>query len=74
MLAALGIILLAAGLIVTFALDRSAEGIDLIATGWILMAGGGLALLGAMIQDAGSAAEPRRSANGRFRVQDLGRG
>jgi hypothetical protein len=74
MLAALGIILLAAGLIVTFALDRSAEGIDLIATGWILMAGGGLALLGAMIQDAGSPAEPRQSANGRFRVDDVRRG
>jgi hypothetical protein len=53
MFAALGIILLVAGAIITFAIDREAEGFDLHAVGWILMAGGGLALLIALIQGAG---------------------
>jgi Domain of unknown function (DUF6458) len=53
MFAALGIILLVAGAIITFAVDREAEGFDLNAVGWILMAGGGLALLVALIQGAG---------------------
>jgi hypothetical protein len=53
MFAALGIILLVAGAIITFAVDRQAEGFDLHAVGWILMAGGGLALLIALIQGAG---------------------
>jgi hypothetical protein len=45
MFAALGIILIVAGAIVTFAIDRQAEGVDLEALGWILMAGGALSLL-----------------------------
>ncbi len=53
MFAALGIILLVAGAILTFAVDRQADGVDLAAIGWILMAGGGLALLVATIQGAG---------------------
>jgi hypothetical protein len=53
MYAALGIILLVAGAIITFAIDREAEGFDLNALGWILMAGGGLALLVALIQGMG---------------------
>jgi hypothetical protein len=53
MFAALGIILLVAGAIITFAVDRQAQGFDLHAVGWILMAGGGLALLIALIQGAG---------------------
>ena len=53
MFAALGIILLVAGAIITFAVDRQAEGFDLHAVGWILMAGGGLALLVALVQGAG---------------------
>jgi Domain of unknown function (DUF6458) len=53
MFAALGIVLLVAGAIVLFAVDRSADGVDLIAIGWILMGGGGLSLLIAMIHDAG---------------------
>jgi hypothetical protein len=53
MFAALGIMLLVTGAIVTFAVDRSADGIDLVAIGWILMAGGALALLVSMIQSAG---------------------
>ena len=53
MFAALGIILLVAGAVITFAIDRQAEGVDLAAIGWILMAGGALALVVAMIQGAG---------------------
>ena len=53
MFAGLGILLLVAGAILTFAVDRQAEGVDLAAIGWIMMAGGGLALLVAVIQGAG---------------------
>jgi hypothetical protein len=53
MFAALGILLLVAGAIITFAIDRSADGVDLVAIGWIMMAGGGLSLLVALIQGAG---------------------
>lgn len=53
MFAALGIILLVAGAVVTFAVDRQAEGVDLAALGWIMMAGGGLALVVAAVQGAG---------------------
>ena len=53
MYAGLGIILLVAGAIVTFAIDREAEGFDLHALGYILMAGGALALLVALIQGLG---------------------
>jgi hypothetical protein len=45
MFAALGIILIVAGAIVAFAIDRQAEGVDLEALGWILMAGGAASLL-----------------------------
>lgn len=53
MFAALGILLLVAGAIITFAIEREADGVDLVAIGWIMMAGGGLALLVALIQGAG---------------------
>lgn len=53
MLAALGILLLVGGAILAFAVDRQADGVDLVALGWIIMAGGGLALLAAAIQAAG---------------------
>lgn len=53
MYAALGIILVIVGAIITFAIDREAEGFDLNAIGWILMAGGALSLLVALIQGAG---------------------
>jgi Domain of unknown function (DUF6458) len=45
MFAVLGIILLVAGAIITFAVEREAEGVDLETLGWILMAGGALSLL-----------------------------
>ena len=52
MFAVLGVILLVAGAIITFAVDREAEGVDLEAIGWILMAGGALSLLIGLIQGA----------------------
>lgn len=53
MFAALGIILLVAGAVLAFAVEREAEGVDLTAIGWIMIAGGGLALIVAMVQGAG---------------------
>jgi hypothetical protein len=52
MFAVLGILLLVAGAIVTFAVDRQAEGFDLNALGWILMAGGGLCLIVSLFTSA----------------------
>lgn len=57
MFTVLGILLLVAGAILTFAVERQAEGIDLQAVGWILMAGGGLSLLAATIRAAAIAAD-----------------
>lgn len=48
-----GIILLVAGAVLTFAIDRTADGFDLQAIGWILMAGGALSLIVAMVKGAG---------------------
>ncbi len=78
MFAALGIILLVAGAIITFAVDRQAEGVDLAAIGWIMMAGGALALVVAMIQGAGFMSmnksklhtEKHVSSDGRHEVED----
>jgi hypothetical protein len=82
MFAALGIILLVAGAILTFAIDRQADGVDLAAIGWIMMAGGGLSLLVALIQGAGWLSmnntrnttevhtERHASADGRHYVED----
>ena len=53
MLAILGIILIVAGAILAFAVERSADGVDLAMIGWIIMAGGALALLVAAIQGLG---------------------
>jgi len=51
-MAALGIILIVAGAVVAFAIDRAAEGVDLVALGYILMAGGVLALIVAAVRGA----------------------
>ena len=53
MLAILGILLIVAGAILAFAIDRSADGVDLQVIGWIIMGGGALALLVAAIQGLG---------------------
>ena len=52
MYAALGIVLIVAGAILTFAIDRQADGVDIDAIGWILMAAGALSLLVALFQAA----------------------
>ncbi len=78
MFAALGIILLVAGAILTFAVDRQAEGIDLAVIGWIMMAGGALSLLVAMVQGAGwmsmnknkMRTETHMSPDGRHQVEE----
>ena len=53
MYAAIGVIFVVAGAILTFAVDRAVEGVDLKVIGWILMGGGALSLLIAAIQGAG---------------------
>lgn len=53
MLVVLGIILLAVGALVTFAIDAAVDGVDLIAVGYILMGAGVLALIAAAIKGAG---------------------
>jgi len=78
MLALLGIMLIVAGAILTFAVETSAEGVDLAAIGWILMGGGALALLAGAIQGAGWMSMSRNhmrterhvSADGRHAVEE----
>jgi hypothetical protein len=53
MFAALGVLLIVAGAIVTFAIDKAFDGVDLEALGYIMMAGGALSLIIAAIQGAG---------------------
>ncbi|BAN00945.1 DUF6458 family protein [Ilumatobacter coccineus] len=53
MFATLGVILIVAGAIVAFGVDTAVDGLDLEAIGYILMAGGVLALVVAAIQAAG---------------------
>jgi len=53
MLVVLGIILLVAGALITFAIDAAIEGVDLVAVGYILMGAGVLSLIAAAIQGAG---------------------
>jgi hypothetical protein len=52
MLTPFGIVLLVTGAILTFAVDRRIDGVDVQLVGWILMAGGGLSLIVAMIRAA----------------------
>jgi hypothetical protein len=53
MYAAIGVILVVAGAILTFAIEKSVEGVDLAVIGWILIGGGVLSLVIAAIQGAG---------------------
>jgi hypothetical protein len=79
MFAVLGIVLLVAGATVTFAIDRSVDGVDLPTVGWILMAGGGLSLLVAAIEASGlwstrskrMRAERHVSADGREVIEEV---
>lgn len=51
-MAALGIFLIVVGAIVAFAVERAFDGVDLVVLGYILMAGGALALLAALVRGA----------------------
>jgi hypothetical protein len=51
--AALGIILIVAGAVVAFGVDTAVDGVDLETIGYVMMAGGALALVVAAIQAAG---------------------
>lgn len=53
MLVFLGIILIVGGAILAWAVDAAVEGLDLLAIGYILMAGGVVALIAAAIRGAG---------------------
>jgi hypothetical protein len=53
MFAALGVLLVVAGAILTFAVNEAVDGVNLEVIGWILMGGGALSLLIAAIQGAG---------------------
>lgn len=53
MYAAIGVIFVVAGAILTFAVEKTVEGVDLDVIGWIMMGGGALALIIAAIQGAG---------------------
>lgn len=78
MFAALGIILLIGGAVLAFAIDLEAEGVDLVLIGWIMIAGGGVALVVAMIQGAGFMSlsksriqtESHRSSDGRDAIEE----
>jgi len=77
-MAALGILLIVAGAIVTFAVDATVNGLDLAVLGYILMAGGAIALLVAAIRAAGWASmrntkmhtERHMSDDGQHYVED----
>ncbi len=53
MLVVLGIILLVAGAILSFAIDKVVDGVDLLAVGYILMGAGVLALIASAIRGVG---------------------
>ena len=53
MFAALGVLLIVAGAILTFAVETTEDEVNLEMIGWILMGGGALSLLIAAIQAAG---------------------
>lgn len=48
-----GIVLLVAGAILTFAVERQVDGVDVQLVGWILMGGGALSVIVAMVRGAG---------------------
>ena len=62
MLTVSGILLLVAGASLTFAVDRQFEGVDVQLMGWILMAGGGMALIAAMLRAAALESAAREEA------------
>jgi hypothetical protein len=71
-MAALGILLIVAGAIVTFAVDATVNGLDLAVLGYILMAGGAIALLVAAIRAAGWASMSHSKMHTERHVSDDG--
>lgn len=75
----IGIVLLVVGAIVTFAVNASAEGVDIAAIGWILMAAGVASLAAASVKAAAWESrthtrlhvEKHSSADGRHVVEDV---
>lgn len=63
MLTVSGILLLMGGAILTFAVDRRFEGVDVQLVGWISMAGGGMALIAAMLRGAALDSSARQEAH-----------
>lgn len=72
MYAALGLLLLVGGAILTFAINEVVEGADLEMIGWILMGGGALSLLIAAIQGAGWMSMSSRRTHVERHVSDDG--
>jgi hypothetical protein len=73
MFAALGILLITAGAILTFAVNDAVDGVNLETIGWILMGGGLLALLVAAVAGAGWMASSRNKFVTERHVSDDGR-
>ena len=78
MLVALGIIIGVLGAILTFAVEAEVGGLELSTIGWILMAGGAIALVAGAIKGAGWLSmsnhkvqhERHESADGRHVVEE----
>jgi hypothetical protein len=73
MFTAFGIVLLIGGAVLTFAVDREAEGVDLDTIGWILMAGGAASLLIGAIAALGWATARRRHGRAERHLSPDGR-
>ena len=79
MFVVIGIILIVVGAVVAFAVEASADGVDLAVFGYILMAGGVASLLAAAVQGAAwqsrtktaMRVEQHVSADGRHVVEDV---
>lgn len=73
MIAVFGILLLVAGAVIAFAIDRSVEGVDLVNLGYILMAGGGLALIVAAVKGLGMVSTGSTTVHSERHVSSDGR-
>jgi hypothetical protein len=71
-MAALGIFLIVVGAIVTFAIDTAVDGVDLQVLGYILMAGGVIALLVAAFRAAAWSSSGRTKMHTERHVSDDG--
>ena len=72
MLTGSGILLLVAGAILTFAVEQQLERVDVQLVGWILRAGGGTALIAAMLRAAALESAARREMRHEELVQVTG--